>query len=193
MKKSRSSIASRLFTAHAPLAALGLKLRSLKIFETITQHVHIKQKTIRHTPVEKLTDAFIAILSGAHGLCEINTRVRSDRAVQRAFGRKDCAEQSVVQETLDRCTSENVRQLQTAVDEIFRAHSQAFRHDYKAGLQLLDIDMSGLACGPEAEHATYGYFGRHNIRYGRQMGRVVAAHDGEVVSDLGLPGQPPTA
>src|SRR5215204_3205699 len=188
MKKSRSSIASRLLTAHAPLAALGLKLNSLKIFETIAQHVNIKQKTIKHTPIEKLTDAFIAILSGAHGLCEINTRVRSDRALQRAFGRKDCAEQSVVQETLDHCTSENVQQMQAAVDEIFRAQSQAFSHDYKADFQLLDVDMSGLPCGPEAEHATYGYFGRHSIRYGRQMGRVVAAQYDEVVADRVYPG-----
>jgi hypothetical protein len=188
MKNSRSNTASRLFTARAPLAALGLKLRSLKVFETISGHVNIKQKTIKHTPVEKLTDAFIAILSGAHGLAEINTRVRSDRALQRAFGRSCCAEQSVVQETLDRCTSENVAQMQAAVDEIFRAHSQAFSHDYQSNLQLLDIDMSGLPCGPEAEHATYGYFGRHNIRYGRQMGRVVAAAYDEVVADRVYPG-----
>jgi hypothetical protein len=183
MKKSRSNTTSRLFTARAPLAALGLKLRSLKLFETISQHVQIKQKTIKHTPIEKLTDAFIAILSGAHGLSEINTRLRPDRAVQRAFGRTSCAEQSVVQETLDRCTSDNVAQMLEAVDELFRTHSQAFSHDYKAGLQLLDLDLSGLPCGPEAEHATYGYFGRRNIRYGRQMGRVVAARYGEVVAD----------
>lgn len=183
MKKSRSGIAARFFTARAPLAALGLKLRSLKLFETISHHVQIKQKTIKHTPVEKLTDAFIAILSGAHGLSEINTRVRSDKALQRAFGRSCCAEQSVVQETLDHCTSENVAQMQAAVDGLFRTHSKAFSHDYKAGLQLLDIDLSGLPCGPQAEQATYGYFGRHNIRYGRQMGRVLAARYEEVVAD----------
>jgi len=64
----------------------------------------------------------------------------------------------------------------------------AFNHDYKTHLQLLDLDMSGLPCGPEAEHATYGYFGRHNIRYGRQMGRVVAASYDEVVADRVYPG-----
>ncbi len=178
MKKSRPKTASRLFTARAPLAALSLKLRSLKLFETISQHVKIKQKTIKHTPIEKLTDAFIAILSGAHGLSEINTRVRPDCAVQRAFGRTSCAEQSVVQETLERCTSDNVAQMQAAVDAIFRAQSQAFSHNYQAGLQLLDIDMSGLPCGPQAEHTTSGYFGRHNIRYGRQMGQVCQGVDG---------------
>lgn len=175
MKSSNFDHPSRFFSPRTSLAALGIKLRSLHLFETISQYVHIHQKTIKHSPVEKLTDAFIAILASAHGLCEINTRVRADRALQRAFGRRSCAEQSVVQETLDRCTSENVRQMQHAVNEIFRRHSRAFSHPYKKRLQLLDIDMSGLPCGPEAEHATYGYFGRRNIRYGRQMGRVVAA------------------
>ncbi len=188
MKKSRSSTASRLFTARAPLAALGLKLRSLKLFDTISQHVSIKQKTIKHTPIEKLTDAFIAILSGAHALAEINNRVRTDTALQRAFGRSCCAEQSVVQETLSACSAENVSQMEQAVDELFRTHSQAFKHDYHAHFQLLDVDMSGLPCGPQAEHSTYGYFGRDNIRYGRQLGRVVAAQYEEVVVDRVYPG-----
>lgn len=188
MKSSNITQASRFFSPRTSLAALGIKLRSLHLFETIAQHVHIHQKTIKHSPVEKLTDAFIAILAGAHGLCEINTRVRSDHALQRAFGRKSCAEQSVVQETLDRCTTENVRQMRQAINEIFRKHSRSFSHPYKKRLQLLDIDMSGLPCGPEAEQATYGYFGRRYIRYGRQMGRVVAAQYEEVVADLVFPG-----
>lgn len=50
----------------------------------------------------------------AEGLPEINTRVRTDAALQRAFGRNSCAEQSVVQETLDACTSENVCQMKRA-------------------------------------------------------------------------------
>ncbi len=131
------------YSPRATLAALGIKVRSLKFFDTIAEHVRIPQKTVRHTPLEKLTDAFIAMLSGAHGLSEINTRVRSDPAMQRAFGRTSCAEQSVVQETLDACTEENIRQMEQAVDIIFRAHSRAFRHNYEEGLQLLDADMTG--------------------------------------------------
>ena len=115
MKKSRAASVARLYTPRAMLCALGLKVRSLKLFDTISEHVHIRQKAIRHTPLEKLQDALIAILAGAHGLCEVNTRVRSDAALQRAFGRQGCAEQSVVQETLDRCTAENVRQMEEAV------------------------------------------------------------------------------
>lgn len=183
MKKSRTSTASRLFSPRSALAALALKIRSLKILEAISEQVKIRQKTIKHTPPEKLTDALIAILAGAHGLCEINTRVRADQALQRAFGRRSCAEQSVVQETMNACTGRNVSEMEQALNEIFRAHSRTFSHDYKSRLQLLDVDLTGMPCGKSGELALKGYFGEDNIRYGRQMCRVVAPHYEEVVVD----------
>jgi hypothetical protein len=106
------------FTPHATLAALGLKLQSLKLFSAVEEFVHIPQKVIKHQPVEKLYDAFISILAGAHGLSEVNTRLRSDPALRRAFGRQSCAEQSVVQRTLDACTAENVAEMQQALDTV---------------------------------------------------------------------------
>ena len=93
MKNEQPAASSRLYSPRAPLCAIGIKLRSMKFFDTIADHVKIKQKAIKHTPVEKLTDAFIAILAGAPGLAEINTRVRPDAALQRAFGRESCAAQ----------------------------------------------------------------------------------------------------
>jgi len=69
------------------------------------------------------------------------------------------------------CTAEHVRQLQQALDEIYRSHSQGFRYDYEAGLHLLDVDMNGLPCGPKAAFATKGYFAGHYHRRGRQLGR----------------------
>jgi hypothetical protein len=185
MKKSPVASVARLYTPRATLCALWVKVRSLKLFDAIAERVHIRQKTIRHTPIEKLQDAFIAILAGAHGLVEVNTRVRSDAAVQRAFGRRGCAEQSVVQETLSSCTGENVRQMEEAVDAIFRAHSRTYRHDYEHGLLLLDVDLTGLPCGRSGESAEMGYLSGYGIRRGRQMGRVVApAHDEVVVDRL---------
>jgi len=128
MKNKQPAASSRLYSPRATLCAVGIRLRSLKLFDTLAAHVKVKQKTIKHTPVEKLTDAFIAILAGAHGLSEINTRVRSDAALQRAFGRQSCAEQSVVQETLDACDAENVRQMKRAFRILMQAHSRAYRH-----------------------------------------------------------------
>ncbi len=58
------------FTCCASLAALGIKLRELKLFEPIEHPVQIAQKTIKDSPSDKLYDAFISLLAGAHGLVE---------------------------------------------------------------------------------------------------------------------------
>jgi hypothetical protein len=171
------------YTPAASLAALGVKLRQINFFGPIQQLVHIAQKTVKYSPVDKLYDGFIAMLAGAHGMVEINTRLRSDPALQAAFGRTACAEQSVVQQTLDACTDENVTQMQQALDEIYREHSATYRHDYGSRYQILDIDMSGMPCGPKAAMATKGYFANQRNRRGRQLGRVVASLYDEVVTD----------
>jgi Transposase DDE domain group 1 len=171
------------FSPTASLAAIGVKVRQLDLFGPIRTQVQIRQKTVKHTPADKLYDAFISLLAGAHGLVEINTRLRTDPGLQQAFGRSACAEQSVVQETLDACTAENVTQLQQALDEIYRQHGQSVQHDYQASFLLLDVDMSGLPCGPKAVFATKGYFAGLYHRRGRQVGRVLATQYEEVVVD----------
>ena len=176
------------FSPRASLAALGLRLRRLGLLEALAAAVHVPQKTVRHTPAEKLYDAFLAILSGAHGLSEINTRLRADPTLQRAFGRATCAEYSLVQDTLDACTEQNVEELRRVVTSLFRAHSRAARHDYSAALQVLDLDMTGLPCGPRAELSRKGYFSKEGIRHGRQLGRVLSGATEEVVTDLLFPG-----
>ena len=183
MNDSTQQIGSRHFSARAMLAAVGVWLLARKVLVLLEEQVHIQQKTVRHTPHDKLLDAFIVILAGAHGLVEINKRLRSDPALQRAFGRKDCAEQSVVQQTLDAASNDNVEQIQAAVDIIFRKHSQAYCHEYQASFQLLDVDMTGDPCGRKCEFATKGYFAHHPNRRGRQLGRVLASPSREIVVD----------
>jgi hypothetical protein len=56
------------FSPAASLAALGVKLKQLDVFGPIRTMVHIKQKTVKHTPTDKLYDALISLLAGAHGL-----------------------------------------------------------------------------------------------------------------------------
>jgi hypothetical protein len=82
---------------------------------------------------------------------------------------------------LDACDETNVAQMQAALDEIFRRHSRAYRHDYDKSWQLLDVDMSGMPSGPKAAFATPGYFARQRQRRGRQLGRVFATSYNEVV------------
>jgi hypothetical protein len=183
MDESIMPAEARQFSPCASLAALGVSLQDRDVFGPIRERLVIAQKTVKHTPLDKVYDAFITLLAGAHGLVEINTRLRSDRVLQAAFGRASCAEQSVVQQTLDACTTKNVGQLAQALQTIYRRHSQGYRHDYSAEWQILDVDMSGLPCGRKAALATKGYFAKQRNRRGRQLGRVLATRYDEVVVD----------
>jgi hypothetical protein len=114
--------------------------------------------------------------------------VRPDVGLQRAFGRTGCAEQSVVQDTLDACTAENVVEMYTALNRIYRRHSAGYRHQYEHTYQILAVDLTGLPCGRKAACATKGYFAKQRNRRGRQLGRVLATRYNEIVVDRVFPG-----
>jgi hypothetical protein len=183
MVKSTTTQKQHNYTPRAPLVALGMKFSQSGVFRPIAERVQIAQKVVKYTPVEKLVDALMSILAGAHGLVEANKRVRPDRPLQRAFGRDGCAEQSVISETLNASAPENVEQMQQAMKEIYQQHGGGYRHDYEQSLQLLDIDMTGQPCGRKAAFATKGYFAKQRNRRGRQLGRVLATRYEEIVVD----------
>jgi len=183
MQKSTTKQEKRHFTPRATLVAIGLKARQRGVFRSIAERVQIAQKVVKYRPTQKLLDGLITILAGAHGLVEANKRVRPDRSLQCAFGRKGCAEQSVISETLNASTSENVQEMHQAMQEIYQQHGQGYRHDYEQGLQLLDVDMTGQPCGKKAAFATKGYFAKQRNRRGRQLGRVLATWYDVVVVD----------
>jgi len=176
-------------TPRVTLVGLGVKIRQLGILKTIAGYVKIEQKTVKDSPLDKLTDALVTILAGGQGVVEANTRLRSDPALQRAFGRDRCAEQSVISETLTACTASNVAQLEQASQAIYQAHSGGYRHDYDTYWQVLEVDLSGQPCGPKAAFASKGYFAHQRNRRGRQLGRVYATLYDEVVVDQLYPGQ----
>lgn len=118
MSNSPTPSLSYRFSPRAALAALGIRLPGLHVFGPVRAQVHMAPKTVTPTPVQKLSDAFIAILAGAHGLVEINKRLRSAPGVPAAVGRQRGAEQSVVQETLDACTEAHVTQRHHAMADI---------------------------------------------------------------------------
>lgn len=169
------------FSARASLAVVGVWMEQQDLWAQLEAQVQIQQKTIRHRPLDKVKDAFINILAGGHGLAEVNTLVRADPVLQQAFGRRSCAEQSTVSETLNACTEKTVAQLAHALKQIYQHHSQGYRHVYEQALQVLDVDMTGLVCGPQADRATKGYFPGRKNRRGRQLGRVSATRYDELV------------
>jgi hypothetical protein len=167
----------------ASMAILAQQMKRMKIWETIGEMVHIQQKTVRHSPVQKLQDVFLNIISGGHGLVEINSRVRPKRVFQALFGRGSCAEQSNVSRTLDRCTAENIQQMRSALLTLYVRHSPACKHDYRKAYQVLDIDFTGLLAGRQGELVSKGYFSDHPSKRGRQLGRVLATRYDEILSE----------
>ena len=98
-------------TGRASLCAVGEYLRRHCFFAPLREQVQLSQKTVRHRPLDKLLDGLLGILCGAKTIAQSNVTIRLDPAVQRAFGRTGCAEQSTIARTLQASTAETVDQL----------------------------------------------------------------------------------
>jgi hypothetical protein len=57
-------------------------------------------------------------MAGVKGIADINQVLRADPALQAAFGRTACAEQSTLQDTLGACTQETIAQMEAAWEEL---------------------------------------------------------------------------
>lgn len=176
------------FSPHASLAALVAHLKARGIFDVLQSSVQIAQKTVKDSPQDKLLDILLTLLCGTQSLVQLNTLLRADPALQRAAGRTRCAEQSVAQQTLDAATAENVEQLQQVLTTLLGRHSQVAHHAFRADWLVLDVDLTGMPAGKQAEHSVKGYFSSPRNRRGRQQGRVLASQYGEIVYDALYPG-----
>ena len=176
------------YSGHASLASVGIWMSENQIWEVVEAQVKIKQKVIKYKPTDKLKDLLINVLAGGQGVADINNRVRVDKVIQLAFGRKSCAEQSTVSETLDASVGENVQEFAEALKVIYQKHGLGYGHAYEDRCQVLDIDLSAMLAGKQAEGATKGYFSGHKNRRGRQLGRVVCSLYNEIVCEKLYPG-----
>jgi len=181
MPKSTASN-PKLHSDHALLCLLGQKAQDLKLLDPLHNLVKIGQKTLVHSPTEKLVDAMLAIACGAEALSQINTVLRADSAISRAWGRQRCADQASVQETLSACTALNIEQMQQALREIYQKLGKASNHPYATGPLILDIDLTGLPCSKHYAGASKGYFANSKKgTTGRQLCRVNASQYDEIV------------
>lgn len=162
-------------SAHASLCVLGFYLRLIGFFRPIEEAVKIKQKVLKYTPVQKIEMLFVAILAGAKTVYHTGTTLRVDRALQMAFGLPGCADQSVIADTLDAATDQDVADLRQAVEEAFRRFSQAAKHDFAKEVLVLDVDLSPLPASANTEGSTRGYMGRYRSKTGRKLVRVRAS------------------
>ncbi|HMW02295.1 MAG TPA: transposase [Acidobacteriota bacterium] len=175
-------------SGRAGLIGIGRWMVSRKILEVIKEEVKIHQKKVKYGPVEKLMSVVVMILGGGRGISEINQQVRPEKKLAQAFGLKGCAEQSVIQETLDQCGEKNIKEMEGALKKIYQEESLGYKHNYQEGMQILDVDLSGKPCGKKGEAAEKGYFSGEKNLVGRQIGRVVASRYGEIVVERLYPG-----
>jgi hypothetical protein len=168
-------------SGHASLCVLGSYLRLIGFFRPIEASITLRQKVRQYTAVQKLEMLFVSLLAGAKTVYESGTTLRTDRALQVAFGLAGCAEQSVIADTLDAAGERDVADLRAVVGRIFSEYSQARRHDCNQSLLVLDLDLSPLPASKNCEGSTKGYMGRCRSRTGRKLVRVRASQYGETV------------
>lgn len=166
---------------HASLCLLGSYLRQTGFFQPLEERMHIQQKVITYSSVQKLEMFFVALLAGAKAVSHSNLTLRADPALYRAFGLSGCADQASIAHTLDAATEADVSALREAVAETFRRFSQTRRHNFSQDGLVLDLALSPLPTSRHAEGATRGYMGRCRSKTGRKLVRVRAAASQETV------------
>jgi hypothetical protein len=191
MEHHNISVSRRIWhdSAHASLCILGAHLRHSNFFGPLEHRMHIHQKVLKYTPVQKLEMFFVVLLAGAKAVSHTATTVRVDPALIAAFGLPGCAEQSVIAETLNAATGQDVADLQAALGEIFSCNGQARRHHFKQELLVLDVDLSPLPASKRAEGSERGYMGRCRSKTGRKLVRVRAADTQETIWETVVSGR----
>jgi hypothetical protein len=117
-------------TNFAPLGVLGYCLTRSNLLAPVWSQLTLPLKTVDHTPPGKLLDVVVSVLAGCRAIVQVNTRLRPDVALARAWGRDRFAEQSVLSRTLDAFGDAEVSQLWQGLDLLFHREGQVFHHDF---------------------------------------------------------------
>jgi hypothetical protein len=176
-------------TGRASLCALGEYLRRHCFFAALREQVHIPQKSVRYRPIEKILDGLLGILCGAKTIAQSNGTIRLDPAVQRAFGRTGCAEQSTIARTLQASTAKTVDQLSRVSWYYLKRYGQTPHHRFAERLLWVDIDVTPLPIGAQAEGSERTWMGRSRSKTGRKTLRVTASDYREILHETLLRGK----
>jgi hypothetical protein len=175
-------------TSFVPLGVLGYCLTRTQFLTPVWAELDLPLKTVDHPPQAKLLDVVVSILAGCRAIAQVNTRLRPDIALARAWGRERFAEQSTLTRTLDVFSPTEVAQLRCGSEALFRRESQVLRHDFVRDWLWLDIDLTPLPISKFAEGSTKGKFKQKN-HYGRQLARVHAPQYHETLFSCIYPGK----
>ena len=179
---------STMTTSRASLCALGEYLKRHCFFAPLREQVQVPQKMVRYRPVDKLLDGLLGILCGAKTISQSNITIRVDPAVQRAFGRTGCAEQSTIARTLQACTAETVAQFDRVSWYYLKRYGQTPHHRFAERLLWVDVDVTPMPIGSKAEGSERTWMGRNRSKTGRKMLRCTASDYRDMLQETLLRG-----
>jgi hypothetical protein len=145
-------------TCFAPLAVLGAYIRQHDLLSPIFSRVAFEQRMHTERPMEALIDVWVSMLAGCRSINQVNTKIRPDVLLAKAWGRERFGEQSTLARVLDGCGEEQVQQLRGGVEAVYRWIGRAPQGRWNSLPLLIDIDLTGLPAGRKAEGSTKGYF-----------------------------------
>ena len=181
--------ATTLPSARASLCAVGEYLRRHCFFAPLQEQVKLPQQTVKYRPVDKLLDALVGMRCGAKTIAQSNLTSRVDPAVQRAFGRKGCADQSTLARTLQAATADNVAQLERLSWDDLKRYGHPPRHRFQERRLWVDIARTPMPIGVKAEGSERTWMGRKRSQTGRKVLRVTASDYREILPETLLPGK----
>ena len=145
-------------TSYAPLVGIGHYVRTSGVLTPLLTEVAFTRRESVHAPMETLVDLWLSMLVGCRSVAQVNSKLRPDTTLAQSWGRAHgFAEQSTIARVLDSIGHGQVEQLRQAVTSISRQIGASRQHDWSSPL-LVDIDLTELPAGAQAEGSTKGYF-----------------------------------
>src|SRR2546425_6728557 len=180
---------STMTTSRASLCALGEYLKRHCFFAPWQEPGQVPQKTVRYRPIEQVLDGLLGILCGAKTLSQSNSTMRVDPAVQRACGRTGCAEQSTIARTLQASTPETVDQRSRVSWYYLKRSGQTPHHRFAERLLWVDVEVTPLPIGAQADGSERTWMGRNRSQTGRKGLRWTASDYREMLPETLLRGK----
>lgn len=151
-------------TQYAPLGLLLVLYKQQAVLAPL-EKVVLAVKKVDFSGIDKLEQVLVSILAGCETLSEVNVKLKGDIPLARSGGWDRFSDQSNLSLTLDALTLMNLEQLQAVNQQIGQKYGATLRRDWR-GFLWLDYDLSGLACGKQAQASTKGYFPGKKTRRG---------------------------
>jgi hypothetical protein len=149
------------------------KAREIKFFETLTEGLALKQKSVVYSQQNRIETIAASVAVGCRHTSEIQTRLVPDRVAAELFGMTRFPDQSQINGFLRACGPRQVAHLEAAHARLLRDNSRVAERSrwWKSptGKRLLTIDLDQtplVTRGTTATGATRGYFGRKRGQLG---------------------------